>query len=569
MRGMSDPGDLRRRAVAALEELALLAEVAGENPFKVRAYANAARAIARAPEDVEALAASGELTSLPGIGKGIAAILTELAGGEEPAQLAELRARTPAGLAELAVLPGLGPKRVRTLWQELGIASLGELEYACRENRLLALAGFGAATQRHLLEAIEFRRRTASARHLPEGLRVGEEVAAAIRAALPGAAVAAAGQARRSCEVVSEAVVVCAGPSQAALAAALGGTLGDTRTPDPDTLAGVDLSGLPVRVVTTPPASFGAALVWHTGSGRHVEQLAERAAAGGLRFAAGVLADGSGNPVECAGERELYARLHLPWIPPELREGVGEVEAAAAGALPDLIGENDLLGAVHAHTTDSDGTASLDAMAAAATALGWAFLGIADHSRAAAYAHGLDADRLRRQGEAIAAHNTAGRPPLLLRGTEADVLADGRLDRPEDVPLDFVVASVHSAFRQSIEVQTARLVRAVGHGRGTILGHPTGRLLLAREGYGVDLEAVLQAAAASGAAVEINAHPFRLDLDWRWVRRAVALGVPISIGPDAHEPAGLADVRWGIAVARKGWATAADVLNARPWPWWR
>jgi DNA polymerase (family 10) len=175
---------------------------------------------------------------------------------------------------------------------------------------------------------------------------------------------------------------------------------------------------------------------------------------------------------------------------------------------------------------------------------------------------------LRAQGEAIAARNGRGERPLLLRGIEADILADGALDLPGEVPLDFVVASVHSSFRQSVEAQTARLVRAVSRGRGTILGHPTGRLLLAREGYQVDLEVVLQAAAASGAAVEINAHPFRLDLDWRWVRRAVGLGVPISIGPDAHEPAGLADVRWGVGIARKGWATAKDVLNARPWPWW-
>ena len=219
---------------------------------------------------------------------------------------------------------------------------------------------------------------------------------------------------------------------------------------------------------------------------------------------------------------------------------------------------------MHAHTTDSDGTASLAEMAAAAAALG---LVAARHRRplpVAAYAHGLDADRLRAQGVAIAAHNARGGTPLLLRGLEADILADGTLDLPEGVPLDFVVASVHSSFRQSLEAQTARLVRAVSRGRGTILGHPTGRLLLAREGYPVDLEAVLQAAAKSGAAVEINAHPFRLDLDWRWVRRAVALGVPISIGPDAHEPAGLADVRWGVGIARKGWATANDVLNAQP-----
>jgi len=560
--------DSRRRAAAALEELALLAELAGENPFKVRAYANAARAVARAPDDIEALAARGELTSLPGIGKGIAAIVAEVIGRGESAQLAALRAGLPAGLPELVALPGLGPKRARALWHELGIASLGELEYACRENRLVALAGFGPATQKRILDAIEFRRRAGGGHHISDGWQAAEETAAAIRKAAPGAAVAVAGEVRRFCEIVAEAVVVCAAPPRAALLPALAALLQDAAADASGGVAGRHPSGVPVRVVTAPLASFGAALVWRTGSARHLEQLAARAAAGGLTFAAGDLTDASGRTVGCGEEPDLYEKLGLPWIPAELREGDGEIEAAAAGALPELLSEKDILGAVHVHTTDSDGAASLDGMADAAAALGWSLLGIADHSQAAAYAHGLDAARLRAQGEAIAARNSRGGTPLVLRGTEADILADGSLDLPEGVPLDFVVASVHSSFRQSLEAQTARLVRAVSRGPGTILGHPTGRLLLAREGYQVDLEAVLQAAAASGAAIEINAHPFRLDLDWRWVRRAVALGVPISVGPDAHEPAGLADVRWGVGIARKGWATANDVLNARPWPWW-
>ncbi len=474
----------------------------------------------------------------------------------------------PAGLPELLALPGLGPKRARTLWQELGIASLGELEYACRENRLLSLAGFGPATQSSILDAIEFRRRASASRHLSDGWQAGEEVAAVLRGAAPDARVAVAGEVRRYCEIVTEAVVVCAGAPPAALLPVLAGLLPDAATDSSGDVAGRHACGLPVRVVTAARDSFGAALVWYTGSARHLEQLAARAAASGLTFAAGALTDAAGNAVACAEEADLYGRLDLPWIPPELREAEGEIEAAAAGALPRLVEAGDVLGAVHAHTTDSDGAASLDAMAAAAAALGWSLLGIADHSQAAAYAHGLDAARLRAQGEAIAAHNARGGKPRILRGTEADVLPDGTLDLPEGVELDFVVASVHSSFRQSVEAQTARLVRAVSRGPGTILGHPTGRLLLARDGYRVDLEAVLQAAAASGAAVEINAHPFRLDLDWRWVRRAVALGVPISIGPDAHDPAGLADVRWGVGIARKGWATATDVLNARAWPWW-
>ncbi len=546
----------------------MLSELAGENPFKARAMANAARAVLRIPGDIAEIASRGELTATPGIGKGIAAIIAEAIDKGEPAQLASLRAALPAGLPELLSLPGLGPKRIRTLWQELGVSTLGELEYACRENRLVTLTGFGAATQAKILAAIEFRRRAAQKHHISTAWSAADDVATALRRAAPGCDVAPAGEVRRFCEVVAEVVVVCSALPVAGAMEALAGVL-EGLTESERGVGGRHPGGPTVRVVITSPGAFGAALLWHTGSEKHLEQLARHGARHDVRLSDGALTDRPGKPVPCADESEVYRRLGLGFIPPELREGDGEVEAAVRGTLPSLVEERDVLGAVHVHTTDSDGTASLAEMAAAADGLGWSLLGIADHSQVAAYAHGLDGGRLRAQGEAIAAHNARGGRPLLLRGLEADILADGSLDLPEDAALDFVVASVHSSFRQGIEAQTSRLVRAVSRGRGTILGHPTGRLLLAREGYGVDLEAVLQAAAASGAAVEINAHPFRLDLDWRWVRRAVALGVPVSIGPDAHEPAGLADVRWGIGIARKGWATAKDVLNAVPWPWWK
>jgi DNA polymerase (family 10) len=563
-----DTMDDRRRVAAVLEELAMLAELAGENPFKVRAMANAARTVQRFSGDLAETAARGELTSLPGIGKGIAAVISETLDRGEPAQLLELRGKLPASLPELLSLPGLGPKRARALWQDLGITSPGELEYACRENRLVSLAGFGPATQKKLLDAIEFRHSAARQHHLSEGWVASEDVVAALRRGFPKSEIAVAGEARRFCEVITGVCVVCADIAAASIEKVLKKVLQDVRTGGENAVTGRHALGVPVRVVCTPKSGFGVTLLWETGSASHLERLAALAAGAGVRLEGGRLLDASGKTVECGEEEEAYRTLGLPWIAPELREGDGEIEAAARGDLPALVEQADLLGAVHAHTTDSDGTATLAEMAAAATAMGWSLLGIADHSAVAAYANGLDAERLLAQGREIAAHNARGGTPLLLRGLEADILADGTLDLPEGVPLDFVVASVHSSFRQGAEAQTARLVRAVSRGRGTILGHPTGRLLLAREGYPADLEAVLQAAAKSGAAVEINAHPFRLDLDWRWVRRAVALGVPLSIGPDAHEPAGLADVRWGVGIARKGWATANDVLNAKPWPWW-
>jgi DNA polymerase (family 10) len=558
--------DDRRRVAAVLEELAVLAELAGENPFKVRAMAAAARAVLRHPGDLAETAARGELTGIPGVGKGIAALILETLDRGEPAQLTELREKLPAGLPELLSLPGLGGKRVRTLWQELGITTTGELEYACRENRLVALSGFGLATQRKLLDAIEFRHRTADLHHVSVAWSAAQELITSLARDIPDCRAEVAGEVRRCCEVVGEVVVVVSGATAADVESSLRPSLDKTSADGHDSVTGRHPAGPRVRVVVAPAAGFGAALLWHTGNADHLAQLAAHER--GVRLRDGTLNDPAGRELPAPDEREVYARLGLPWIPPELREGTGEVEAAANGTLPKLVDERDLLGAVHVHTTDSDGTASLAEMAAAAAALGWSLLGIADHSQVAAYAHGLEAERLRAQGEAIEAHNARGERPLLLRGLEADILPDGTLDLPEGIALDFVMASVHSAFRLGIEAQTARLVRAVSRGRTTILGHPTGRLLLAREGYPVDLEAVLQAAARSGAAVEINAHPFRLDLDWRWVRRAVALGVPVVIAPDAHDPAGLTDVRWGLGIARKGWATAKDVLNAKPWPWW-
>jgi len=558
----------RRRVGAVLEEIATLSELAGENPFKSRALMSAARTIVRLEPELPDLVAKGELTAVPGIGKGIAAIIEDVLAGREPAALAELQRRVPPGLSQLLALPGLGTRRARTLWHELGVESLGELEYACRENRLVSLAGFGPVTQNKLLAAIEFQNQIADKHHLSVGWAAAEDVLRRLRTLLPESRSEVAGEVRRCLEVVGEAVVVCAGASTDEIASALQSCLAAPASVGGTEVRGQHRAGIQVRAHVVQPTDFGAALAWHTGSAEHCVQLSIEARRRGLVFANGQLHGGKARHIPCRDEDELYAQLGLPWIPPELREGAGEVGAARADALPRLVEEGDLLGAVHAHTTDSDGMAPLAEMAKAAARLGWSYLGIADHSASAAYANGLNAERLRTQGEAITAHNARGGAPLLLRGLEADILRDGTLDLPEHVTLDFVVASVHSSFRQEADVQTARLCRAVGRGRGVILGHPTGRLLLARPGYQVDLEVVLQAAAKSGAAVEINAHPFRLDLDWRWVRRAVELGVPISIGPDAHDAHGLADVRWGVATARKGWATARSVLNTRPWPWW-
>ncbi len=329
------------------------------------------------------------------------------------------------------------------------------------------------------------------------------------------------------------------------------------------TVRGITSDGMRVEVVVASDATFGAALLTSTGSEAHVEALRRRAADGGLDLDATGLHSG-GDLVAGSSEESIYTALELPWIPPELREGSGEIDLAARGALPDLVKLEDLTGALHNHTRDSDGAATLQEMAEAASSLGWRFLGIGDHSPAAHYANGLGADRLRAQWEAIDAWNGSHPDLRLVKGLEADILPDGRLDIPQGCEdgLEYVVASVHSSFRLSEDAQTERILAAVRHPSTTVLGHPTGRLLLARPPYDVDLEAVLTACAEQSVAAEINSNPHRLDLDWHWARRALEKGVRLSINPDAHATSGLEDVRWGVAMARKAGATADDVLGA-------
>ncbi len=550
----------RKTAARTLRKIAALMELHGDNPHRIRAFSNAARTVERLEEDLDELLASGRILEIRGIGKGTAGVLAELAAGRRPEVLAELEEKTPPGLGELFDLPGLGPKKIRALWRELGITSLGELEYACIENRLVELPGFGPRTQARLLEAIAFRRRSLERRLVNEAWDEAQPLLDALGRA--GLRRETAGELRRGCETVGRVVMVVESPSAEAVARAVEGLLENGRL-EGTSLRGVTRGGLTAEFLAVPAESFGAALLHATGSEQHLEALARRAAGGGLRLAAGGLFSGA-DRVAGGEEEGIYRALGLPPVPPELREDGSEVQRAADGTLPELVTEGDLAGALHNHTRYSDGTASLEEMAAAALGLGWSFLGIADHSPAAHYANGLDAERLQDQWRAVEAWNRANPGLRLLKGLEADILPGGELDIPEgcEEGLEYVVASVHSSFRLPRDQQTARLLAAVRHPATTVLGHPTGRLLLARQPYDVDLEAVLEACAEHGVTVEINANPHRLDLDWRWARRAVELGIPLAIDPDAHSVEGLGDLRWGVMVARKAGAGRGDVLGA-------
>jgi len=549
-------------AATCLEEIARLLELKGENPFKIRAYTGAARTLRASKLDLSEIAAKAKAGDIRGIGKAISAKLDTLVQTGDLPYLNELRAEFPPGVRELLLIPGLGAAKVRGLVGDLGVQSPGELEYACVENRLIALKGFGAKLQARILAGIRARRRYRDRFRLPEAL----DAARALRGLLTSAGSVRAewtGELRRFRETVGGIAFLVGGMSPAEAEARL------KTCPDVDRIRmapeGVDarFAGMPVLLRFADPASFAAAQVAYTGSEEHVEALCARATARGMRLTAAGLV-GNDGPTPTEDEEALYRLLNLPLVPPELREDRGEIEAAEGGDLfDDLVREKDILGILHLHTTWSDGACSVREMAEAARRAGIEYIGVTDHSRGAVYANGLQPEDVLRQHIEIDALNREMAPFRIFKGIESDILPDGRLDYDDDIldRFDFVIASVHSSFRQPAEQMTERILRAVRNPFTTILGHPTGRLLLAREPYAVDMNRVLDAAVEVGTAIELNANPQRLDLDWRLLARARQLEVPVPICPDAHSAEGLTDIFFGIGIARKGRLTPKDVPN--------
>lgn len=574
-----------RHAVAlVLEEIATLLRLGGANPFKANAYAGAARAIADLEDDLVDLQESGALRDVPGVGSATAAVIEELLTSGRSSLHQELREQTPSVLFAMLAIPGLGEKRVRTIHSALGVASLDELEEACRAGRVARLAGFGPKTEAAILEGIAFVRGMAGRRIQSSAFRAAAGVIAGLETQPDVEQVRMAGELRRRLETVDGVELVVgasenprsADESQAGVIDTFLATPGLSHSEILEGMEGESAvgqrargelaDGFTVSMLSVPPADFPAAWLHATGSEAHLVALAKVGREQGLELRPdGLWRDGE--RVEVADEEAIYSALGLPWIAPELREDGSEVRAASAGELPELVESTDLRGCFHNHTTFSDGTATLREMAEAAIALGWRYLGIADHSRAAAYAGGLTPPDVRRQQAEIDAWNAEhGERLWLFKGIEADILADGTLDFSEDddvlATFDYVVGSVHSSFGLSEADQTARVLRALEYPHLTFLGHATGRLLLSRDGYALDIDAVLAKAAEEGVGIEINANPRRLELDWRYWRRASALGIRTAINPDAHSPAELENVEYGLGVARKGWLTPGDVVNA-------
>ena len=550
-----------------LEEIAAMLELKGENVFKVRAYDAGARAIRGFPGDLAAAVRTRELLEVSGIGAGLFSnIETLLATGSLP-YYDELRASFPPGLRECLRIPGFGARKAKLLHEKLGIDSVAALETACREGKVASVKGFGPKTEERILRGIEMLR-TAVGLHRYSAVRWrAEDLAAALSATGLASRVEIAGGLRRRLEVVEGIALIAASDRPADLFQEFRKAAGIAEVVASDVRHRISLNlgeGLRADLDAVPEAEFAAALIHATGSSEHLAALEAFAKKRALQLDEhGV--SGGGKPRALRTEAEIYRALGLPFIEPELREGRGEIEAAQRGALPDLVEESDLRGLIHVHTTESDGRATLDEMVGAARAAGYEYAAITDHSQGAGYAGGLSPDRVLRQREAIRRARSRFPGFRIFHGTEADILADGSIDYGDEFleTFDVVVASVHSRFGLPRDEQTRRLIRAVENPRVSVLGHPTGRLLLTRKGIDADMEAVMAAAARSGCAIEINGSPHRLDLDWRLCKSGVDRGVLFSMGPDAHSIKELGNAAYAIGIARKGWVTPAATLNAK------
>lgn len=557
---------------AALREIAQHLTFRGENQFKVRAYENGAQALESLGEDLGKVIAEKRLTQVRGIGSSLAEKIEELHRTGATALLDELRAGMPPGVLEMARLPDMGPKKAKALHDALGASSVAELEAACVAGKVRELKGFGAKSEDKILAGIK--RATSQAAQgggrilLSSALGVGEPLLAYMRAAPAVRAADLAGSLRRWRETVADLDMVVGSDDPAAVMdhfVAFPG-VGEVEARG-DTKCTVRMkTGLQIDLRVVPPADYATALHHFTGSKAHHVVIRGRARERGLTISEwGVeRLDGSGK-LEVASEAALYELLELPLIPPELRENEGELEAADGGdRFEDLVEARDVRGLIHCHTTYSDGKNSVEDMARAADALGAEYLTITDHSPAAAYAGGVGLERLLQQWDDI----DRVQPKVkvrILRGTESDILEDGALDYPREVleRLDVVIASIHSRMKMDAEKMTARLVAAMRHPVFKIWGHPLGRRLLEREPFGCDVEAVLDAAASSRAAIEINGDPHRLDLEPKWIRLARARGLKFVVSTDAHSVEGLGYLRYGVATARRGGVRKGEVLNAR------
>ncbi len=555
-----------REIAEIFQRIADMLDILGENRFKVLAYRRAAENILNLGQDLRACWQAGTLREIPGIGEAIEEKIGELLTTGRLEFYERLQERVPPGVVALLEIPEVGPKTARLLWERLGLQSVAEVEQAARAGKLRTLPGLGARSEARILAGIESLYGRSGRIPLGTAWPVAADLLDGLKAHCPEVQeVAVAGSLRRMRSTVGDIDLLAASDAPAAVMRAFSGhprvaellLSGLTKT-------SVRLhNGLQADLRVLEPGRWGAALQYFTGSQAHNVRLRELAQKQGLSLSEYGFKRPDGREILCRTEEEVYGMLGLPWIPPELREDRGEIQAALAGELPRLVTWDDIQGDLHIHTDWSDGAATLAEMAAAARARGYRYLVVSDHTHGLGVARGLTPERLRQQRAEIEALNRQWDDLVLLQGCELEIKADGSLDLPEEVlaGLDFVIASVHTSLRQDPAQITARVLKALHCPYVDVIGHPSGRILGQREESAVDLEAIFRAAVETGTAMEVNSTPNRLDLDDVHVRRAVGLGLKLAINSDAHYPGGLDNLPFGLATARRGWATAADVLN--------
>jgi DNA polymerase (family 10) len=564
----------KHEVASVLDEIATLLELQGENPFRCNAYTKAARAIGQLESNLAEVITAGQLDQIPGIGTTLCDKITQLATTGSLPFYEDLKAKTPPGLIVMLRLPSVGPKKVKFLYEQLGIDDLDKLKAYCEAGKVAALKGFGAKTQDKILEGITFIGQLGERVRLDQALVIADALVAELKKCPGIQRLQVCGSLRRCRETVKDIDILVSSDQSGPLMARFVSLpqvqriIGQGDTKSSVVVAGFDFNN--VRIVmnadlrVVADRQFPFALNYFTGSKEHNVAMRQRAIQYGLKLNEYELV-GTKKTVACKEEADLYKALDLDYIPPELREDTGEIAAAAEHHLPRLVEAGDLQGCFHNHSTWSDGAATIEEMARAAKKLGYKYLGIGDHSQSLTIGNGLTPERVKEQHKEVDALNAGLKGIHVFKGTECDILPDGSLDFTDDVlgSFEYVVASVHRHFNQNQEEMTRRIVRAVSHPRVTMLGHATGRLLLKRDGYKVDLEAVLQAAAKHGTMIEINSSPQRLDIDWIHCKRAKALGVKLVVNPDAHATDEIAFNKYGIDVARRGWLEKQDVFNTQ------
>jgi DNA polymerase (family 10) len=558
----------RKEIITILQEIGIILEMQGENPFKSRAYTNAARILEMLPDDPLVLIREGRIGEVKGIGEAISGKLTILVNEGRLPYYEKLKASIPAGLFDLLEIPGLGPKKVHAIYQKLGISSPSELEYACTENRLRDLPGFGQKSQDKILEAIRLRRKYQERFHLPFALKEALAIAGFMRSNPAILRLEVAGSLRRFRETIKDIDLVasCADADREQIMAHF------VSYPQAREIRGQGLTksalllecGMTCDLRLVGDSQFPFALHHSTGSKEHNTALRQRAKSLHLTMNEyGLFAENKDTSLPCENEADIFRALKLDYIEPELRENQGEIEAAELHTLPVLIESRRVRGIFHVHSLYSDGSASIGDIANKCKSMGFSYVGIADHSKSAIYANGLSEARIREQHQEIDRLNAGMKNFHIFKGIECDILPDGALDYSDEVlaQFDFVIASVHSSFNLNEQQMTARICKALEHPMVTMLGHPTGRLLLGREPYPVNMPQILDTAVRHHKIIELNANPHRLDLDWRCGKLARELKLMTAINPDAHSLEGLEDYRFGVGIARKAWFEPERALN--------